>query len=165
MGKQWKQCQTLFFGAPKSLQMVIASLGGKLCFTLCYGTQCPQDPSPGNFLVVQWLRLHTSGFSPWSGNLGPACSLVQPKYINKNRNQGGKKSSKSFSVLLSPYTKYSFSVTILFLYKGVKNQSQLYIFRHVHLWIKHLLLSKNFYSPMNSWAEGISESWEHFHRT
>ena len=37
-GKQWKQCQTLLFGAPKSLQMVIAamklkdtySLGGKL---------------------------------------------------------------------------------------------------------------------------------------
>ena len=25
MGKQWKQCQTLFFGAPKSLQMVICS--------------------------------------------------------------------------------------------------------------------------------------------
>ena len=24
-GKQWKQCQTLFFGAPKSLQMVICS--------------------------------------------------------------------------------------------------------------------------------------------
>ena len=39
MGKQWKQCQTLFWGAPKSLQMVIAamklkdaySLEGKLC--------------------------------------------------------------------------------------------------------------------------------------
>ena len=38
MGKQWKQCQTLFFGAPKSLQMVTAvmklkdtcSLEGKL---------------------------------------------------------------------------------------------------------------------------------------
>ena len=37
MGKQWKQCQTLFWGAPKSLQMVITdmklkdacSLGGK----------------------------------------------------------------------------------------------------------------------------------------
>ena len=26
MGKQWKQCQTLFFGAPKSLQMVIAAI-------------------------------------------------------------------------------------------------------------------------------------------
>ena len=25
-GKQWKQCQTLLFGAPKSLQMVIAAM-------------------------------------------------------------------------------------------------------------------------------------------
>ena len=25
-GKQWKQCQTLFFGAPKSLHMVIAAM-------------------------------------------------------------------------------------------------------------------------------------------
>ena len=26
MGKQWKRCQTLFFRAPKSLQMVIAAM-------------------------------------------------------------------------------------------------------------------------------------------
>ena len=26
MGKQWKQCQALFFWAPKSLQMVIAAM-------------------------------------------------------------------------------------------------------------------------------------------
>ena len=26
MGKQWKQCQTLFFGPPKSLQMVTAAM-------------------------------------------------------------------------------------------------------------------------------------------
>ena len=26
MGKQWKQCQTLFFWAPKSLQTVIAAM-------------------------------------------------------------------------------------------------------------------------------------------
>ena len=26
MGTQWKQCQTLFWGAPKSLQMVIAAM-------------------------------------------------------------------------------------------------------------------------------------------
>ena len=26
MGKQWKLCQTLFWGAPKSLQMVIATM-------------------------------------------------------------------------------------------------------------------------------------------
>ena len=25
-GEQWKQCQTLFFGAPKSLQMVTAAM-------------------------------------------------------------------------------------------------------------------------------------------
>ena len=26
MGKQWKQCQTIFLGTPKSLQMVIAAM-------------------------------------------------------------------------------------------------------------------------------------------
>ena len=26
MGKQWKQCQTLFWGAPKSQQTVIAAM-------------------------------------------------------------------------------------------------------------------------------------------
>ena len=26
IGKQWKQCQTLFWGAPKSLQMVTAAM-------------------------------------------------------------------------------------------------------------------------------------------
>ena len=30
MGKQWKQCQTLFFGAPKSLQMVISAMKRRL---------------------------------------------------------------------------------------------------------------------------------------
>ena len=41
MGKQWKQCQTLFLGAPKSLQMIAAmklkdtySLEGKVMTNL-----------------------------------------------------------------------------------------------------------------------------------
>ena len=34
MGKQWKQCQTLFFGAPKSLQMVIAAMKLKDTYSL-----------------------------------------------------------------------------------------------------------------------------------
>ena len=35
MGKQWKQCQTLFWGgAPKSLQMVIAAMKLKDTYTL-----------------------------------------------------------------------------------------------------------------------------------
>ena len=32
MGKQWKQCQTLFWGAPKSLQMVIEAMKLKDAF-------------------------------------------------------------------------------------------------------------------------------------
>ena len=34
MGKQWKQCQTLFFWAPKSLQMVIAAMRLKDAYSL-----------------------------------------------------------------------------------------------------------------------------------
>ena len=34
MGKQWKQCQTLFFGAPKSLEMVIAAMKLKDAYSL-----------------------------------------------------------------------------------------------------------------------------------
>ena len=34
MGKQWQQCQTLFFGAPKSLQMVIAAMKLKDAYSL-----------------------------------------------------------------------------------------------------------------------------------
>ena len=33
-GKQWKQCQTLFWGAPKSLQMVIAAMKLKNSYSL-----------------------------------------------------------------------------------------------------------------------------------
>ena len=34
MGKQWKQCQTLFWGAPKSLQMVTAAIRLKDAYSL-----------------------------------------------------------------------------------------------------------------------------------
>ena len=34
MGKKWKQCQTLFFGAPKSLQMVTATMKLKDAYSL-----------------------------------------------------------------------------------------------------------------------------------
>ena len=34
MGKQWKQCQTLFLGAPKSLQMMIAAMKLKDAYSL-----------------------------------------------------------------------------------------------------------------------------------
>ena len=34
IGKQWKQCQTLFFWAPKSLQMLIAAMKLKDAYSL-----------------------------------------------------------------------------------------------------------------------------------
>ena len=34
MGKQWKQCQTLFLGTPKSLSMVIAAMKLKDAYSL-----------------------------------------------------------------------------------------------------------------------------------
>ena len=34
MGKQWTQCQTLFWGAPKSMQMVIAAMKLKDAYSL-----------------------------------------------------------------------------------------------------------------------------------
>ena len=34
MGKQWKQCQTLFLGAPKSLQMLTAAMKLKDAYSL-----------------------------------------------------------------------------------------------------------------------------------
>ena len=34
MGRQWKQCQTLFLGAPKSLQMVTAAMKLKDAYSL-----------------------------------------------------------------------------------------------------------------------------------
>ena len=34
MGKQWKQCQTLFFGAPKSLQMLTSAMKLKDAYSL-----------------------------------------------------------------------------------------------------------------------------------
>ena len=34
MGKQWKQCQTVSFGAPKSLQMVTAAMKLKDAYSL-----------------------------------------------------------------------------------------------------------------------------------
>ena len=34
MGKQWKECQTLFFGPPESLHMVIAAMKLKDTYSL-----------------------------------------------------------------------------------------------------------------------------------
>ena len=57
MGKQWKQCQTLFFGAPKSLQMVIAAMELKDTYSL-------------DFLVAQTVKRLPTMWETWVQSLG-----------------------------------------------------------------------------------------------
>ena len=58
MGKQWKQCQTLFFWAPKSLQMVTAATKLKDAYSL----EETYDQS----------RLHTKKQRHYFANKGPS---------------------------------------------------------------------------------------------
>ena len=58
MGKQWKQCQTLFWGAPKSLQMVIAAMKLKDAYSL-----------EGKY---DQARLHTKKQRHYFANKGPS---------------------------------------------------------------------------------------------
>ena len=64
MGKQWKQCQTLFSGLPKSLQMVISSGSGEVpqsCVTPCDPTDySPQGSSVHGILqarILGWVAI------------------------------------------------------------------------------------------------------------
>ena len=57
MGKQWKQCQTLFSWAPKSLQMVTAALKLKDTCTLEIQQSILKEISPGCSLDGLMLRL------------------------------------------------------------------------------------------------------------
>ena len=52
MGKQWKQCQTLFFRSPKSLQMVIAAMQLKDAYSL-------KGPGKGNGNPLQYSCLES----------------------------------------------------------------------------------------------------------
>ena len=53
MGKQWKQCQALLFGAPKSLQMVIAVMKSKM---LTHWTPGVGDGQGGLACCGSWGR-------------------------------------------------------------------------------------------------------------
>ena len=62
MGKQWKQCQTLFFWAPKSLRMLTAVTAAakslQSCLTLCNPVKAHQAPqSLGFYRQEYWSGL------------------------------------------------------------------------------------------------------------
>ena len=55
MGKQWKQWQTLFWGAPKSLQMVLAA--NIRSDSMCMNAPSAKPGSDGNVsFLVSWMR-------------------------------------------------------------------------------------------------------------
>ena len=63
MGKQWKQCQTLFSWAPKSLQMVTAALKLKDTCTLEIQQSILKEISPGCSLEGLMLKLKLQYFA------------------------------------------------------------------------------------------------------
>ena len=63
MGKQWKQCQTLFFWAPKSLQMMIAAMKLKDTYSLERRRQWHPTPVLLPGISHGWRSL--VGCSPW----------------------------------------------------------------------------------------------------
>ena len=74
MGKQWKQCQTLFFWAPKSLQMVIAamklkdthSLDGKLCLDSIFKSRDTTLPTTVHLVKAMVFPVVTYGCESWT---------------------------------------------------------------------------------------------------
>ena len=65
MGKQWKQCQTLFWGAPKSLQMVTAAMKLKDAYPLEEKFDQPKQhiQKQRHFSVNKGLSSQSYGFS------------------------------------------------------------------------------------------------------
>ena len=63
MGKQWKQCQTLFFWAPKSLQMVIAAMKLKDAYSLEWRRKW--QPTPVFLPGESHRQKSLVGYSPW----------------------------------------------------------------------------------------------------
>ena len=59
MGKHWKQCQTLFSGAPKSLQMVTAAMKLKDAYSL-KGKLWPTSVQFSRSVISDSLRPHES---------------------------------------------------------------------------------------------------------
>ena len=69
MGKQWKQCQTLFLGAPKSLQLVTAAMKLKDAYSLEESYDQPR-------YRIEKQRHYFANKGPSSQGYGFSCSHV-----------------------------------------------------------------------------------------
>ena len=63
MGKQWKQCQTLFFWAPKSLQMVTAAMKLKDAYSLKVMTNLDSILKSRDYFANKGLSSQSYGFT------------------------------------------------------------------------------------------------------
>ena len=70
MGKQWKQCQTLFFGAPKSLQVGIAAMKLKDAYSL------EEKLVPTQIAYIQKQKQYFANKGPSSQGYGFSSSRV-----------------------------------------------------------------------------------------
>ena len=67
MGKQWKQCQTLFFGAPKSLQVVTGAMNLKYTpWKKSYDQPRQHIKKQKHYFVNKGLSSQAYGFFQWS---------------------------------------------------------------------------------------------------
>ena len=75
MGKQWKQCQTLFLGAPKSLQIVTAAmklkfLGRKVMTNQGSILKSRDITLPTKVHLVKAMVFPAGGAMPWTEESG-----------------------------------------------------------------------------------------------
>ena len=86
MGKQWKQCQTLFWGAPKSLQMMTAAMKLKDSVltiskkakqieksTHLFGEHKSSGLQPSRYQRLDSLKT----IFPWTGKEGDGFGMIQ----------------------------------------------------------------------------------------
>ena len=69
MEKQWKQCQTLFWGAPRSLQMVIAAMKLKDTYSLIENYDQPRHvtlPAKVHLVKAMVFLVVTYGCESWT---------------------------------------------------------------------------------------------------
>ena len=66
MGRQWTQCKTLFFGAPKSLQMVTAAMKLKDAYSLEVMTNLDAILKSRDITLPTKVHLVKAMFFQWS---------------------------------------------------------------------------------------------------
>ena len=112
MGKQWKQCQTLFFWAPKSLQMVIAAMELKDAYSLEEKTNLDNifGAGNGNPLLCSCLENPRDRGAWWAAVYGVAQSQTELKRLSSSSSRQHIKKQRHYFTNKGPSSQgYGFS--------------------------------------------------------